>query len=206
MLRSLVVYDKPIYVGFAILEESKRKMYSFHYEFMKNKFQDNIKLCYTDTDSLIYSIFTDDFYEDIKPYLSNFFDTSNYDSNNIYEFEKLNKKKIGYFKDENAGKIMLEFVGLKAKMYSFKVQDSNLEYKKAKGIQSSSIKHLYMSDYKNCVYNNAKYFVSGRQFRSKLHNIYTLHVNKLGLDNKDNKRCVLNDNVHTLALGNKQLE
>ena len=65
MAQTKIVLDKPNYVGFAILELSKWLMYDFHYNVMKKKYGDNLKLCYQDTDSLIYEIFTSDFYEDL---------------------------------------------------------------------------------------------------------------------------------------------
>lgn len=56
-----VVLDKPIYVGFAVLELSKSHMYDFHYTVIKPKYGDQVQLCYTDTDSFIYEIQTEDF-------------------------------------------------------------------------------------------------------------------------------------------------
>ena len=61
-----VVLDKPIIVGFAILELSKVLMYDFHYNVMVKKYGDKLKLLFTDTDSLCYEIETEDFYADIK--------------------------------------------------------------------------------------------------------------------------------------------
>ncbi|XP_055371967.1 uncharacterized protein LOC129605956 [Condylostylus longicornis] len=60
-----IFYDKPIYLGFSILEQSKILMYDFHYEYMIPKFGENVKINYMDTDSFVYTIKTDDFYEDI---------------------------------------------------------------------------------------------------------------------------------------------
>lgn len=202
--KSLLVYDKPIYAGFSILEESKTKMYSFHYNYMKPKFGVNVHLVYTDTDSFIYHIQTPDFYNDIRDDLNDYFDTSNYELDNEYGFPLVNKKKIGFFKDENAGKIMTEFVGLKAKMYSFTIQNS-IYRMRAKGIPSLSIKHLTIKDFKNCIYHNVEYFANFRAFRSRLHKIYTINVTKLALNNKDDKRYILRDGIHTLAWGHYRI-
>lgn len=60
-------YNKPIYLGFCILDMSKTLMFDFHYKYMKIKFKDNIKFLYTDTDSLIYHFYTNNFYNNIKP-------------------------------------------------------------------------------------------------------------------------------------------
>jgi hypothetical protein len=63
LLKNSVSLNKPIYVGAAILDISKRDMTEFHYGFMKEKYGNNAQVCYTDTDSLIYEVKTDDLYK-----------------------------------------------------------------------------------------------------------------------------------------------
>ncbi|GFT13939.1 uncharacterized protein NPIL_314311 [Nephila pilipes] len=75
---------------------------------MKHRYDSKIKLMYTDTDSFIYEIKTDDFYSDMKDDL-NLYDTSDYDKNNVYNLPLVNKKVIGKMKDENKGNIMTEY-------------------------------------------------------------------------------------------------
>ena len=89
MKKIKVKMNKPIYLGFSILEISKTLMYEFWHEYIKPKYGDNVRLCYTDTD----------FYEDIANDVEKWFDTSN------YEFHRPlpkgnNKKEIGKMKDE----------------------------------------------------------------------------------------------------------
>ena len=106
--------NKPIYVEFSILDLSKSLMYEFHYKYIKNKF--DAKLLFTDTDSLVYEIKTEDVYEDF--YLDkDLFDVSDYSLNSNF-FDPVNKKIIAKIKDESKGKIISEFAGLKSKMYS----------------------------------------------------------------------------------------
>jgi hypothetical protein len=145
--KTKLVYNKPIYLGFCILDLSKTLMYDFHYGYMQPKFQLNVKLLYCDTDSFIYQIFTEDFYNDIKQDIQKHFDTSDYAFNNIYGFPCVNKKKIGYFKDENKGKILKEFVGLRSKMYALNVEDSIVA--KAKGVNKCVTKKFQLHDYIN---------------------------------------------------------
>ncbi|XP_072028310.1 uncharacterized protein [Amphiura filiformis] len=76
MKRTKLLFDKPIYLGMSILDISKTTMYNFHYRYVKPKYGNRVKLCATDTDSLIYEIQTEDFYEDIAPDLDARFDTS----------------------------------------------------------------------------------------------------------------------------------
>ena len=74
-----VVMNTPVYLGQAILDLSKTIMYEFHYDYMKRKYSDDkLKLCYMDTDSLIYSARAEDFYRDIAEDVEARFDTSGY--------------------------------------------------------------------------------------------------------------------------------
>ena len=81
MKKTKVKMNKPIYLGSSILEISKTLMYEFWYDCMKPKYNDNVKLCYMDTDSFIMNIKTNDFYKDISNDVENRFDTSNYEVN-----------------------------------------------------------------------------------------------------------------------------
>ena len=116
--KTKVKMSKPIYLGLSILEISKILMYEFWYDYMKSQYNDNVKLCYMDTDSFIMNIKTNDFYEDIANDVENRFDTSNYEVNRPLPTGK-NKKVIGLMKDELGGKIITEFVTLRPKTYSF---------------------------------------------------------------------------------------
>ena len=105
--KTKVIMNKPVYLGQAILDLSKMIMYEFHYDYMKLKYDDrNLKLCYMDTDSLIYEICTEDFYKDIANEVSNIlvkrrrFDTSAYVPGSRPLPTGLNKKVIGLMKDD----------------------------------------------------------------------------------------------------------
>ena len=128
-----VVMNKPVYLGQAILDLTKIVMYEFHYDYMKQKHEDNPKLCYMDTDSFVYHIKTEDFYADIAVDVEETFDTSGYDKEDTRPLPiGKNKKVIGLMKDELGGKIMTEFVALGQKLYSYRNIDDK-EAKKCKG-------------------------------------------------------------------------
>ena len=115
-----VKMNKPIYLGQAMLDISKTLMYEFCYDYIKPMYSDKAKLCYTDTDSLVIHIKTEDFYKYIANDIERWFDNSNYNKKDDRPLSiGKNKKVIGMFKDEIGGKIMTEFCALRAKTYSF---------------------------------------------------------------------------------------
>ena len=132
-----VKMNKPIYLGQAILDISKTLMYEFWYDYIKLKYGDKARLCYTDTDSLVIHVETKDFYKDIAGDVEKWFDTSNYDEKDKRPLPiGINKKVIGMFKDELGGKIMIEFCALRAKTYAF-LLDDNTEKKRGKGTKKT---------------------------------------------------------------------
>ena len=106
----------------SILEISKTLMYEFWYDYMKPKYDDNVKLCHVDTDSFIMHIRTEDFYKDIANDVEKRFDTSNYEVSRSLPTRK-NKRVIGLMKNKLGGKIMTEFVALRPKTYSYLMDD-----------------------------------------------------------------------------------
>ena len=135
MKKKKVKTNKPVYLGMSILDISKTLVYEFWYNYLKPKYKDNAKLCYVDTDSFVIHIFTEDFFEDINNDVERWFDTSNYGKNDKRPLQiGVNKKVIGMFKDELGGKIMKEFCALRAKTYTY-LMDDDSENKKAKGIK-----------------------------------------------------------------------
>ena len=202
-LKVKVVMSKPVYLGQAILDLSKTIMYEFHYDYMKRKYNDNeLTLCYMDTDSLIYSIKTGDFYKDIAGNVETRFDTSGYVPDRPLPVG-LNKKVIGFMKDELGGEVMKEFVGLRPKMYSYKV--GNSEPKKCKGIKNCVVKKtISFEDYKKCLFSGERAHRSQLLFRSCKHEVKTLEVNKLALSREDDKRIMINGEV-TYARGHHRV-
>ena len=138
-----VKMNKPVYLGQAILDISKTLMYEFWYNYIKPKYDDKARLCYMDTDSFVIYIKTEDFYKDIANDVERWFDRSNYDKNNEKLLPIGKKKVIGFFKDKLGGKIMKEFVSLRAKAYAYLMEDGS-ENKKAKGTKKSIIKRELM--------------------------------------------------------------
>ena len=127
--------NKPVYCGATILDFSKFHMFDFHYNYAKPKWP-KLKVLYTDTDSLIYDIPTENIFQDISNDVDKWYDTSGYTPDFPHLPVGKNKKVLGVFKDECGGKIMTEFVALRANCYSFLVEDGKNE-KKVKGVKQN---------------------------------------------------------------------
>ena len=103
--------NNPAYLGMSILDISKMLMHKFWYDYIKPKYEDRSKLCYTDNDSFIIHVITEDFFVDISVdifYVERWFDTSNYDHENDKRPLPIgkNKKVIVLLKDELGGKVI----------------------------------------------------------------------------------------------------
>ena len=177
-------------------------MYEFWYDYVKPKCKDKSKLCYMDTDSFVINIFTEDFFGDINNDVEKWFDTSNSDTNDKKPLQMgMNEKAIGVFKDELGGKIMKEFCALRAKTYTY-LMDDDSENKKAKGIKKCVIKRrLMFENYKDLLFNNKTILKSQLRFKRDHHDVYTEEVNKIALSSNDNKRLQTFDRVTTYPYG-----
>ncbi|XP_025267369.1 uncharacterized protein LOC112638942 [Camponotus floridanus] len=172
--------ETKIDVGMSILDISKIHLYAFHYEYMSPLYGDKCKILYTDTDSFIYSIECEDAYERMKRDIVRF-DTSDYAIDNPYGVPRANKKVLGLMKDENNGALMLEFVGLRAKMYALRVEGRG-DTKKSKGVRSSVVaRTLTFDDYERCLRREIEMTREQSCLRSKLHEVYTVRESKVAL-------------------------
>ena len=207
MKKVKLTMNKPVYLGMCILDLSKTIMYDFHYDYIKPKYGDKAKLLFTDTDSLMYEIETEDFFKDISRDVKDRFDTSDYPENHPSGIPTgINKKVLGMFKDEAAGKINKEFVGLRSKLYSF-VMDEGGETKKCKGIKRNVVENsITHEDYKTCLRTGKEQLRRQNILRSYQHEVYTEEVSKVALSAEDDKRYILNDGIHTLAWGHYKIK
>ena len=192
-----VLLNKPIYVGMSVLDLSKHLMFDFYYNTLKARYGENVRLLYTDTDSLIVKVDTEDIYADMS-LNADLYDTSNYPADHpLYSDE--NKKIIGKFKDELGGKVMTEFIGIRPKMYSYVGEESG---KRAKGVKKSVLcKTITHDDYKKCLLNREVFHRDMPGLRSYHHVIKGETVHKVALAPLDTKRYILVDGISTLAFG-----
>ena len=188
------VFDKPIYIGACILETSKLHMYQFWYEHLKNKYK--VELIYTDTDSLIIQVETDDIYKDMLED-KNLYDFSEYPKDHP-NYDITNKKVLGKFKDEMKSLIITEFIGLKPKMYSFNyINKDNIVVNKNthKGVKESiSLNH---DEYNRSLYKEELIYKEFYNLQLNKQNIYLDKINKIALNPFESKRYWI-DNINSL--------
>ena len=116
-----------------------------------------------------------------------------------YLSEKI-KKKIGLMKDELGGKIMTEFVALRAKMYAYRKIDKEVEEKRCKGTKKCVVAEgLTFDDYKTCLFDGKTVYREQMLFENKKHEVYTVNKHKMNRDN--DKRVVQAGGITTLARG-----
>ena len=198
-----VVLNKPIQVGFSVLDLSKITMYDFHYNYILPKYGKKSKLLFTDTDSLCYEIETNELFEDMKT------DSEKYDlsefskdfktNNGTQMYDDTNKKVLGKMKLETSDKVAVEFVGLRSKLYSLLLNDGD-DKKVCKGIKKcvkdNKIRH---QNYKETL-SGKNQNVSQRTIRSYDHSVFSIEMNKIALSAVNDKRHMV-DNVFGFSYG-----
>ena len=197
--KTTLTLNRPAYVGMCILDLSKTLMYDFHYNYIKSKYGDKARLLFTDTDSLTYEIEADDVYQDFWKD-KHLFDNSDYPKDSPFH-NNANKKVIGKFKDEAAGLPIVEFVGLRSKMYSY-IKDNEQSSRTAKGIKKNVIKKQLGHDkYKDVLFNKKQMCHTMRLIKSEKHQIGSYVVDKISLSCFDDKRYIHQNGATSYAYG-----
>ena len=164
-------------------------MYDFHYNFIKKNF--DAELLFTDTDSLTYEIKSKNVYKEFFKW-KDLFDFSNYSKDSKF-FNETNKKVIGKMKDEFGGVIVIEFVGLKSKMYSMKKIDGK-ECNTAKGVSIAT----EFDKFKDVLFNEKIIRHKMKRIQSKKHKLGTYEIDKISLSCFDDKRYMLDNGIYRL--------
>ena len=203
-IKETLTLNRPAYVGMCILDLSKTLMYDFHYNYIRQKYNNKAKLLFTDTDSLTYEIEAEDVYQDFWNDKDKF-DNSDYPESSPY-FDKINKKVIGKFKDDAAGVPICEFVGLRSKMYSY-IKDNTKGGKTAKGIKKNVIKEdITHKDYKDTLFKNREMHHKMKTIRSQNHELSSYEINKISLSCFDDKRYIHEDGKTSYAYGHNNIK
>lgn len=199
MEKTSLYLNKPIYVGFCVLELSKWFMYDYYYKKLKPRYGEKVEVLYTDTDSLLLEIETDDVYKDMKEDID-LYDTSDFPEGHPLQSNK-NKKVPGKMKDEMAGTPIREYVGLRSKMYSILTENQRV-ISKAKGVSRATLKNIKHELFLESLTKGSKFRHEMKRIRSKNHMIYMETLNKVSISPLDTKRWLLDDGVNTYSYGN----
>ena len=197
--KSKLKLNRPIYVGQPVLDNSKLLMYDFWYNHIKAKYGDKVSLLYTDTDSLLFEVETDDVYADMKANATQY-DFSDYPRGHPNHSIE-NKKVVGKFKDECYGRPITEFVGLRPKMYSI-LRANGDNIRKAKGVVRTVVKKdLRHELYKQCLDEQKEMKHKQIVIRSRGHQMGVYEQNKTSLSPLDTKKWIAADGITTRAYG-----
>ncbi len=200
LIQSEVYLDRPVYLGFCILEFSKLLMYQLLYDHIIPHYGlENVQLGKMDTDSFLLKLTCADMYADFGGPLAHIMDLSNYPTEHpIYDVT--HKSIPGYLKDELGGTPLIEFCGIKPKLYCQISADDGCK-KVCKGIKKYVIqKKLRMENYKNALRENELTYVSINNIESNKHVVSTVTRRKLAINPLDTKRYWV-DGTHSRALG-----
>ena len=168
MKKTQIYMNKLVYFALSVLELSEISMYEFWCVYAKPKYSEKAKLCYMDTDSFTVYTKTDDIYKYIAGDIETRFDISNHELDGPLLKGKY-KKVAGLRKVELGEKIMKEFVALRAKTYSYLIDDGR-EDSKAKGTKKCVIKRkLKFENYKSCL--------EGIQLENNISHLEKLEIN-----------------------------
>ena len=168
-IKPVLTLNKPIYVGFTVLELSKWLMYDFHYNIIKKHFDTQFLFTDTDTDNLTYEIKSEDVYEEFFTH-KHLFSLSNYPKDSKF-YDLVNEKVIGKMEDVFEGKITDEFVGLKSKMYSMK----NIDSKESKTVKGVNIVTEF-NEFKDTLFNKKVVKHKMKRIQGKKHKIGTYEI------------------------------
>ena len=162
-----IKFDKPIYDGCTVIEDSKLEMYKFWYDFLKKQCKD-LQLIYMDTDSFLFEI-KDDKFEDVMLKNKEYFDLSNYSKDSKY-YDATNKKVPGKMKNERPNKEIKEAIALKSKSYiDITNDDEECKHKEH---------NFTANDSRNALFNDKMQEHPMSKFISVRHNVFIKETDK----------------------------
>lgn len=196
-----ILLNKPLPIGFTILERSKDYMFRQFYMVIRKKLPATIVLM-SDTDSLCLAITNTTLQEkNILRCLAKIMDFSNHPKTSLFYSAK-NKNKLGFWKDELKGARMTEFVGIRSKTYAYLLNDEKKKvYSKCKGITKAYKKTIRFEIFKHCITHISKKTVRQYRIQSKNHIIHTLKIRKVAFTSFDDKRYLLPCGIHSVPYG-----
>jgi len=207
-VKRVALLNKAVASGFQVLEASKHHMQVWWYEVLKVKYGDKIKLILSDTDSLVFKVYTEDVYHDLVD-MKELMDMSPYSIRSGLH-DPTNKKVVGKMSDEMPDRVISEVIALKPKMYAIRAQghyetpfagDIMETSKTAKGVPKAAKKKMNFDDYRHVLETSTVNTVTFKSIRGVKHENQTLEFKKRGLSALDDKRYILPDGINSLSYG-----
>jgi hypothetical protein len=210
-----ILMDKPIAIGFTILERAKLLMYKLYYDDLKPKFA-MMRCIYTDTDSLLLLVrkFAHQSHKTVFEIISYLMDFSNYDPSHPL-FSLSRKNQLGFIKDELAGQTLKRFVGLRSKTYCIEMtkNEKNKEQdkpkiiviRKAKGVSSQFQYNISFDSYLDCLTTIKQNLVEQVNIQAHNHELVTQRVTKVSFSSFDDKRLLFVCGIHSTAYGDYRI-
>lgn len=201
--RSSVLLNKPISLGFTILERSKYFMYDQYYNVIKPKMSCEVLM--SDTDSFILSVQTKKKSSNLKK-LNEIMDYSNYPPHHSL-YNNTRKNKLGFFSDELSGRRINQFCGLRSKTYAYILKERKNQnnekflHTKCKGVTKGYRKTISFQNYADCLKEIKNFRLTQYQIQAKNHIITTNKIDKLCFGSYDDKRYILPCGIHSVAYG-----
>ena len=197
-----VYMQNMLFIGLSVLEYSKTEMMVSYYSKLRPMLGQTSRVCAMDTDSFFIRVSAPN-HEYCMRKLAPLMDFSNYEKDHPL-YDKTHQNELGRYKDETAGKPILQFVGLRSKVYCFETKN---EVKKiCKGIQKRSKQHISIETYKKCLKNFSTVRVNQRSIRSKNQQLF-LHVEKkVAFSSADDKMKIKMCKIHSVPFGSIHYE
>ena len=199
--KSHLVLNRPLFVGMSILDFSEHLMYDFCYNQLRGQYGDRCQLLYTDTDSLLLEVQSEDVFRNMASH-AELYNTSDYSPEHPLH-STANKKVLGKMKDECAARPIAEYVGLRSKIYCV-LEASGGNIRKAKGIKKTVVgRHIRHKQYKEALFGKQTFRHGMDVLWSKKHPIYRQRLNKVSVSPFYSKRWIAANGVDTTAYGHK---
>jgi hypothetical protein len=196
--KRIVKMNQPIVVGSTVLDHSKHMIYNIWYDKLKPKWGDNIQLLYQDTDSLVIKVNSPNYYKDLQD-IRDIIDFTGFNDRTHPVFEGIDydteiephKDVLGRLKSETKDSEIQEFIALKAKQYSFVVNDKSTM--KNKGLPGAVAKsRLCHKDFLDSLLKATTLSVTFKTIRSHKHQVGIDLMEKIAVTCYDDKRYYLN--------------
>ena len=197
-----IYMENPIFIGFSVLDFAKESMYSAFYRDIRPLLGLSTRCLATDTDSFLLAVNAAS-HESCMKKLQPIMDFSNYPpSHSLYDPSRRNA--LGYFKDETSGIPIDEYVGIRAKVYSYRLGKSVKRV--CKGVQKITKNQIPFKTFKNCLKNDSLVMVKQHTIGSKSQQLFVHTQRRMAFSSSDDKMMIKRCKIHTTPYNSVHFE